>query len=285
MVVYRQVRAGRNVRRNALDPLYLPPPASAFIPCRHTDLSPRGVPWHTSISATAYAPPSVEDAAVYRWILGHHASFCVWRLLAQALRDLSAGSKSTSALVDRTALLLDAYSVLILYAGSCSTEIHGKTIRPLVMAADPAFSDRWARDYEPVHPLLREISATHHLSKFTPLSNALKSNLIVHRAAAAHLVPNGESLLRKYSDDPMEPPTEAQQEINDRVFLVERIPICSNEFFAQFATRLGQVRSDLVHRPLPVPCGWAGLPSAHADVVTRFHRESGRVLSKLEGSL
>ncbi|MEV6258649.1 hypothetical protein AB0L97_35905 [Nocardia sp. NPDC051911] len=205
--------------------------------------------------------------------------------MAETLRVLLAGSTRASVLVSRATLLFDAYSVLMLYAGSCSAEVYGETIRPSMMAADSAFSGTWARDYEPIHPLLREIRLTYHPNTLVPLSTALKLNNIVHGAVAKYLVPIGQSLLREHSDDHLAPPTEAQRQVSDRFFGVERIAICREEFLAQFVTKLGQVRSDLVHRPLPVSCGWPGLSAQQTGVVALFHRESAVVLSRLEESL
>ncbi|GAB2665735.1 hypothetical protein GCM10027088_50670 [Nocardia goodfellowii] len=205
--------------------------------------------------------------------------------MAEALGALLGSSAPAAELVGRAALLYDAYSVLFLYCGSCSAEVYQERIRPRMIAADPAFSGRWLRDHEPIPPLLREVRAACSPEQLAPLTAAVRNNHLVHSSVADHLVPAGGSLLRRSRDDTTAPATPAERALCDRFFRVERMALCRNEFLAQFASRLAEVRCDLVNHPLDVPCPWPGLPHRSTAVITRMHRDSIAILSRLEESL
>ncbi|WP_156959688.1 L-tyrosine 3-hydroxylase [Nocardia sp. BMG51109] len=220
--------------------------------------------------------------AQYRWLVGHQLVFCAWQWLAEALQTLADSRAPDDSAISTAAALYDGYSVLLLYCGSCSPAVYGEAIRPQMMRADPAFSGRWARDYEYVVPLLPTVRRVLPPDLLEPLTAAVKSNRVVHMAVADRLVPDGESLLRESGQDTNAPPTRAQRDIFDGFFRVTRMPLCRNEFRAQLCTRIGQVRSDLTRNPLPVPCGWENTRDTYTAAVDRFHRDGVAILNRLE---
>jgi hypothetical protein len=134
-------------------------------------------------SAPSFADP--DDIATYRWWLGHQATFCVWRLLSTSLALLAEGERSpeeTVAAATHAAQMYDVYSVLLLYAGSCSPEVYSRVIRSEMARADPAFSGRWARDYEDIPRLFRAVRQAQPAAFLSDLRMAYKANLVVHAA-------------------------------------------------------------------------------------------------------
>ncbi|WP_236725320.1 L-tyrosine 3-hydroxylase [Amycolatopsis orientalis] len=227
--------------------LVVPLPLDEFGPCQAESAIPAGaLPRQRAATCPAALnvqpvppPPSGSEAefAWYRWILGHHGSFVAWRLLSSALdrRD-----------TDEAAALFDAYSALLLYAGSCTPAVYATVIRPRMMARHPAMSGTWARDY-------RHITA--QLSEFVPesgstLKEALKFNRLVHMTVAHRLVPIGKSLLRDAGHDVHEAPTEEEQEIVDDFFLMDRAPNCVAGFVAALRARISAIIADARLNPV-----------------------------------
>ncbi len=180
------------------------------------------------------------------------------------------------------ATLYDAYSLLLLYSGSCSPDTYNSTIRPQMMAADPAFSGRWAPDQEAIGPLLKCIRKSTAPAVRQPITKAVKENIKIHMAVAERLVPEGKSLLRESGLDSSVPPTATQRRTYDGFFRVTRTSLCHREFAAQLLARLSQVRSDLRQHPLPVPCAWKQIGKTRNAPIDRFHRESLSTLDRLE---
>ena len=254
--------------------LRLPLPEAGFRPHRDDDLDVPPIP---------LSQQDWDTAAEYRWFIGHYATICLWHLLLETLNGLADEPAPAPGLVDRAATMYDAYSILLLYCGSCTPGVYAKSVRPRMIAADPAFSGRWARDYEPIPPMLRSVRRIHRPDLLAPLQQAVKTNLMVHMAVARHLVPGGESLLRESGHDPSASPTTIQQDIFDKFFHIERVSLCRRELDTQFTNALEQIHRDLMSRPLEIPCSWPGLPTSQADTITRFHRDSTTLLSSLEG--
>jgi hypothetical protein len=198
-------------------------------------------------------PPVEESAlAAYRWFVGHHAAFVIWRLLSRALCRIAAEATPTAA-VHEAILLYEVYSALLRYSGSLTAEVYARDIRPRMAAADPAFSGRWARDHEPIPALLRAARAAHPRNALTPLDQAVRQNALAHRAVARRLVPEGASLLSERGGDVTAPTTERERRIFDAFFRVQRVPVCRAGLSAQLVRRLAQVLCDLAHRPLGFP--------------------------------
>lgn len=218
--------------------LRMPPPGTELIPCATGCYQ---IPIEIS------APEDPVDRAVHRWFLGHHGAFLVWRFLADSLDRLI--REPDSQLVRLAALGYDAYSVMLAYSGSCSREVYEDVIRPLMMSFDPAFSGRWARDYEPLPGLLRRARTALGPAAAAPLSSASKANLLAHMEVMRRLVPGGASLLRE-SGRTSVPTTDAERARFDEFFLVSRENVCVSRYRAHRAAVLSAIGRDLAERPL-----------------------------------
>jgi hypothetical protein len=210
--------------------LTLPMPDRAFSPCDRVR--------HLTSSAPAFVDlTGAGTRAWYRWILGHHLSFCVWRLMAEALAAAARGSERA---LDVTARLYDSYSALLLYAGSCTPHVYDSQIRARMKACSPAFSGMWARDYREVLDRLATVAP----AAGSPLKRALKFNRLVHMSTATRLVP-GPSLLRESGHDTHAQPTESECDLLDSFFLTDRAATCEHTFVAQLKLRTTMALGDL----------------------------------------
>jgi hypothetical protein len=218
--------------------LRLPMPDAELIPCA------------TGCFQTPIAIRTPEDPverAVHRWFLGHHGAFLVWRFLSDSLDRLI--REPDSQLVRLAALGYDAYSVMLAYSGSCSREVYEDVIRPMMVTFDPAFSGRWARDYEPLPGLLRRARAALGPVAAEPLTSASKANLVAHMEVMRRLVPGGPSLLRESGRARMST-TDAERARFDEFFLVSRENVCVSRYDAHRAAVLSAIGHDLAKHPL-----------------------------------
>jgi hypothetical protein len=235
-----------------------------------SDVEPRSVP--------AFLSP--EDVAWRRWLLGHQLSFCVWRLLSEQLTSIVRARRPRSEGIAGGVAMYHAYSVLLLYSGSCPPEVYLRTIRPAMAAADPAFSGRWARDYESIPLLLRTIRQIHPTRFTGDLLAAARANQLVHMAVGRRLVSEGPSLLRG-SNREGQPVTDRERDIFDAFFRVRRVDTSRSVFIGQLLALAGQVTDDLAERPLVEPDATWGLPAGHTDVVVGFQRDADAILRDL----
>jgi hypothetical protein len=271
---------------STVDRLLLPPPSDHLPRCKPDCEQPTG---GVRDLLTADVPESASAAlgdesahASYRWLLGHHAAFCVWRLLRETLFELSEIAAPRPELFDSASLLYEAYSVFLLYSGSCSAETYLTAIRPRMVAAHPAFSGRWARDYEAIPGLLRRVKARHPGPAGEELKRAARTSHLVHVAMAAHLVPDGTSLLQESGRSPAHPPTEDERTLLDRFFQVSRTELCRRTVLAQFLRRLTQVVCDLSLSPMPdFGETITRLPSAQSEALSRLGSTSTLTLANL----
>ncbi|MCX2954087.1 L-tyrosine 3-hydroxylase [Lentzea sp. NEAU-D7] len=218
--------------------LRLPMPGADLIPCA------------TGCFQTPIAIRTPEDPveqAVHRWFLGHHGAFLVWRFLSASLDRLI--REPDSRLARLAALGYDAYSVMLAYSGSCSREVYEDVIRPMMVTFDPAFSGRWARDYEPLPGLLRRARAALGSVAAEPLTSASKANLVAHMEVMRRLVPDGPSLLRESGRARMST-TDAERARFDEFFLVSRENVCVSRYRAHRAAVLSAIGHDLAKHPL-----------------------------------
>ncbi|SFR30155.1 hypothetical protein SAMN04488564_1304 [Lentzea waywayandensis] len=237
-------------------PVHLPMPRVPF--------DPNGPAVPTTVSGPPPADP--DEHARFRWWLGHQLTFCVWRLLAESLTAVAAGE----ARAVEAAELYEAYSVLLRYTGSCSPEVYGRVIRPLMARADPAFSGRWASDHEDIPGLLREVRRVRPAREVSTLVAAARTSQVMHVAQAKRLVGSGASLLRQSSRHD-QPVTDRDRAIFDAFFLLTRTPISRTGFTAQFDVLIALALVDLADRPL-----------VHdGEPTTRSQRESVAVLRSL----
>jgi L-tyrosine peroxygenase len=216
-----------------LDRLRLPMPDTPFAECGGcTPLPPRSRPPHGD----------EHVMGLYRWVLGHHLVFCVWRLMC----DYSSPTGSEDALAD----LHNAYSALLLYAGSCTEEVYAAGIRARMAACHPGFSGMWARDYERVHQLLGQVLP----AAGRRLKRAVRFNRLVHIAVAKRLVPSGGSL-RRDSGNQASVTTDAERNLLDSFFLIERAVVCRHEFADQLMCRIILALTDLAIHPVSARYG------------------------------
>ncbi|WP_410604761.1 L-tyrosine 3-hydroxylase [Amycolatopsis sp. lyj-90] len=235
--------------------LWLPMPSARFAPCdgvscRRQDSTQNVLVLRSGPSTTE----SAETLAWRRWLLGHHASFVVWRLICRALSESTGHGgcdPDTSSAVHRkitaTAELFDVYSALLLYSGSCTTQVYADVIRPRMIACHPAFSGTWSRDYEKVRELLQP-----PLPECEPgarLKRAVRFNRLVHISVAKRLVPEGNSLLRD-AGRVGSPPENDERELFDAFFRTRRAGICVHEFVDQLIVRTELILADLAAYPI-----------------------------------
>ncbi|WP_053736489.1 hypothetical protein [Nocardia sp. NRRL S-836] len=218
--------------------LRLPMPGAELIPCADDCYQ---------LPIVIRTPGDEAGLAVHRWFLGHHAAFLVWRFLSASLDRLI--REPDSQLVRLTALGYDAYSALLAYSGSCSREVYEDVIRPLMTSFDPAFSGRWARDYEPVPGLLRRARAALGSAAAAPLAAASKANLLAHMEVMRKLVPDGNSLLRESGRARLST-TDAERDRFDEFFLVSRENVCTSRYRAHRAAVFAAIGRDLAKHPV-----------------------------------
>lgn len=267
--------------RTRLGHLLLPLPHE---PCHACAADRAGTSCRGPIEITPPSPAHASDneLAGYRWILGHHASFCAWRFCADALRRSLRGSGVDLDWLARAIAAYDAYSALLLYAGSCTRTTYLTWIRPPMMAADPAFSGRWQRDFEPLPPLLRQVRVRLSGPSADHLVRAARDNQLVHIAMARKLVPDGESLLQQSDRQVNAPVTDAERDLVDSFFLVRREPICHHSFQAQLSATVTAVLVDLAYRPLPaLEVADIGLPAPALAAVSRTAANSANAIERL----
>lgn len=224
------------------------------------------------------APDDPDELARYRWWIGHHLAFCVWRLLSERLASIANDQQTQPPSVAASIAMYDVYSVLLLYAGSCSPEVYLRTIRPAMVAADPAFSGRWARDYEAIPGLLRTIRRTRPAELVAGLLAAARTNQVVHMAVGKRLVHDGPSLLRQSDRGADQPVTDRERDLFDEFFLVKRVHVPRAAFVAQLRALTSLVASDVAQRPLYGSATTWDLPAVHAGLISKLQRTANAVL-------
>jgi hypothetical protein len=150
-------------------------------------------------------PKSIGEHAFYRWVLGHHVAFGVWRMLNDLFGSMLREGLTEHSMVEAAAWY-DSYSWAQLYAGSCGPQIYAAAIRPRMVALNPAFSGVFARDYERVIALLTEVNPP----AFGVLRQALKRHRLVHMSLAGLLLPDGKSLLKQAGRKASGPTTDSE---------------------------------------------------------------------------
>lgn len=245
--------------------LVLPLPGAELPDCDHARCADRLAAELAALRATLTAGPpagclppgGAADRVRHRWLTGHHAAFTVWQALTRGLYALAAAPEPAATRpVAWTTALYDVYSVLFLYAGSCTPEQYATLLRPELTAAHPAFSGAWARDHAPVPAALCAARGRHRPAVLGPLTAAVKDNRLVRTAVARRLVPGGTSLAREAGRSPGGLPTEAERALYDAHFRVERLPLCGPVHRAQLVRLLTLCLADIgAHGLGPLPDG------------------------------
>ncbi|RNL83160.1 hypothetical protein [Halostreptopolyspora alba] len=232
------------------------------------------------------APEDPDERTRYRWMVGHHTAFAVWQSLARLLRSIAETPAPAAHTIRQAAKLYDVYSVLFLYAGSCSADRYAATVRADMTASHPAFSGQWARDYRPIPDLLRQVRARLPADLAASLTEAAAHNHQVHMAVAKKLVPDGVSLLQQAARDPGHGPSEDDHELYDAHFDVRRRLVCQPFFTAQLVRLLTQCLCDIADHgledPDAVPAEFTG---SHSEALERFVRDPKNILLGLAETL
>ncbi|MEU7632376.1 hypothetical protein AB0C34_20660 [Nocardia sp. NPDC049220] len=231
--------------RGKLRPLPLPMPELPLLPGGREEMSPYASLALRPRREVLQPPRDVDERAFYRWILGHHIAFGVWRMLIDLFEKVIDKGLSADYLVQASAWY-DRYSATQVYAGSCSPSTYATVIRPRMVACNPAFSGMWARDHERVLTLLGALD----IPAGCVLEEALKRHRLIHMDLAKFLVPAGKSLLKqagRFSHDPI---TDSERDQFDGFFMIARGPVPVGEFQAQMLRRIAAARCDLLTYPI-----------------------------------
>lgn len=245
--------------------LVLPMPGKPYA-CPRPHAAQEAWRWPVAIREVPSPPTEERERSWYRWLLGHQASFCVWRLMCDELSALSPEREDAdgAAAMDRVAELYDGYSALLLYSGSCTPEIYHSVVRHNMVSVHLAFSGTWARDYERTLTLLSE-----HAEQRSPaLMAALKTNRLTHMAVAKRLVPSGNSLLRE-AGAAHAPVTETDRQRLDAFFGTARGAVCREDLTAGLRRRVAAILRDVEQYPLNVTYGRPQIDALQDDVA--FH--------------
>ncbi|MFE5331660.1 hypothetical protein ACFRCG_35265 [Embleya sp. NPDC056575] len=195
--------------------------------------------------------PPVDDSRLgqlfwFRWIIGHHVSFVIWRLLADELSRLSSNPKDREAASVAVTEYVRAYCGMLLYTGSCNSAIYNADIRPSMHRLHSTFSGTWAPDYPPVRSLFRG-------RKLPPVVASERERLVrqvelshrIHLGVAAKLVEGGRSLLQQSVAQRDANQPRMWEGIFDCYFLTLRAPTTRQEILAQLLRRNKAIVMDL----------------------------------------
>ncbi|MFC0437707.1 hypothetical protein [Kutzneria buriramensis] len=201
------------------------------------------------------APPLVDadhsrQVFWFRWITGHQTTFAVWQCLARTLNDALA-EPDRHQHVEVMSQLVGAYTAMLLYTGSCPTDLYHEVIRPSMYLQHRSFSGVWAPDFGPVRRLLRG-------RKFpwsdTPqgeeLARQVRAYHEVHMGVAARLVPDGRSLLQETAAQTRLSHLGTRAVVYDNYFLTLRIPVDNVAVIRQLVRRLKAIALDVTENGL-----------------------------------
>ncbi|MFJ9892276.1 hypothetical protein ACIQPR_02980 [Streptomyces sp. NPDC091280] len=277
--------------RGLVEPLALPEPGTRPDPCPgggrqrpprcgqflETDLGLIRAAAGGARPVALLAPEDPRRRARYRWAVGHHAAFAVWQQLRHALESTLTGPEPPTAAIRAAAGLYDLYSVLFLYAGSCSAQQYAATVRPDMTDHHPAFSGEWAPDHEAIPSLLKRVRAALPDTAALPLTGAVRLNHRIHMSVARKLVPDGASLLQQAGRPPGRGPSPAERDLYDAYFAVRRQRVCTSAFASQLVRRLAQVLCDIAVHGLP------GSPArpGHAEDIEALRLRAPELLRRL----
>lgn len=223
--------------------------------------------------ATDLEPCRDEDTLFwYRWIVGHQATFVIWRLTAQLLDDIELRRRPVTAVLPALSQYLAAYNAMLLYTGSCTAASYGRAIRPSMQLRHPGFSGTWAPDYAPIRLLLRgRLIPAGPSADADRLGRVIAANKLVHEHVAAKLVPDGVSLLRSSVVAARRQDQRVLNLIYDNYFLTIRGPVTRSDVVAQLLRRLLAIVRDVEVN------GLAGDESA-PDEIVRYRNNMVEIL-------
>jgi L-tyrosine peroxygenase len=232
----------------ALMPLVLPDPG---VRCHGEDIG--GVVARLELLGTEAAaesdpgPDSPEQLFWFRWIIGNQAVSALWQILDDELGLVLSDEVATAA--RNAEALLDAYSALLIYAGTPTRDVYHRLIRPAMALQHRSFSGRWAQDYVPVMAKLQSLRSTYRLRSgpefIDSLIGASRRNHRTHVAVAAKLVPGEDSLLRAHDGQSLGAPTEDTVRLYDAFYSTCRALVPREKVVEQLIDRLRAILRDL----------------------------------------
>lgn len=195
---------------------------------------------------TTLPADDLERLFWFRWMIGHHISFVVWRLLADALARVHKGEGDQELLAEEITRHTRTYCGMLLYTGSSTRAIYQAMIRPSMYRLHSTFSGTWAPDYPPVRSHFRgrkappvPPSASERVMRQVRLSNR------IHFGVSSKLVTEGRSLLQQSIDAPDAAQPRMWGAIFDCYFLTLRAPVTTEEITTQLLRRVKAVGMDL----------------------------------------
>lgn len=253
-----------------LEPLTLPHPGMSAGPSTRISATEVRQAYLDLVAAAKRGLPAADpvDSADlerlywFRWILGHHISFIIWRLLADDLRRANAnpdGRKTARAISQ----YVRGYCGMLLYTSSCTPAIYNDVIRPSMYRLHRTFSGTWAPDYRPVRSLFRgRRTPPVPESERDRLVREVKLSQSIHLGVASKLVADGRSLLQRSVADRTVAPHLMWGKVFDCCFLTVRAPVAAEEIAAQLLRRCQAMAIDLATNGLyPSAAGPVSLPA------------------------
>ncbi|MFJ8430193.1 hypothetical protein ACIQ9P_02700 [Kitasatospora sp. NPDC094019] len=187
---------------------------------------------------------SQDELFWFRWLTGHQVCFVLWRLIAQLVDDLDQGRRPADEVLPQISHYVHGYSAMLLYTGSCPSDVYDVLIRPSMRLRHRAFSGAWAPDYWPIRDLFRRRRLPGAAEADTgELLDAIGLLHLVHDGVAARLVANGRSLLREAAV--RSPGHRAAGLVYDSYFTTLRAPVARHEVVAQLLRRLVAIAQDV----------------------------------------
>jgi hypothetical protein len=236
----------------SLEPLTLPLPGETPIP-------PHGVtPAQAEDACLAFLSQArkgfgttdpaedLERLFWFRWMIGHHVSFVIWRLLADTLARLTGGEGDQEDASRAIIQYVRAYSGMMLYTGSSGFAIYNDTIRPSMWRQHSTFSGTWALDYPAVRSLFRG-------RRVPPVADSAVDDLIreihlgnqIHHGVAQKLVVGGRSLLQRSISERDAAQPRIWGALFDCYFVTVRAPVSWPAVVAQLLRRQKAIAIDL----------------------------------------
>lgn len=249
-----------------LRPLFLPDPGRPFDPAGGeepddaTAATRAGDVPDYNIFGTH--PVDAERVFWYRWITGHQVSFALWRAMHEIVGNTPDAMPSRPGL-DALAACVDAYTAMLLYSSTVPRAHYHSHIRRRMALQHPAISGTWAPDYRPVRRLFRGKLPWQGEPSCEPLGTAVARNTAAHDYIAAHLVPDGRSLLQQAIGTPAMAVSREKEELYDNLFLTLRRPVSRGRFLGQLRERVAEVGADLAYNGL-----YPNVEAHHHPVVT-----------------
>ncbi|MFI6576654.1 hypothetical protein ACIBFB_12700 [Nocardiopsis sp. NPDC050513] len=239
-----------------LEPMTLPHPGATVTPepgslpedvlDAHRSLS---VQHEAGFEPTAPAGDDLERLFWFRWMIGHHVSFALWRLLADALARVSPGSPDGDdqrELARAITQYVRAYCGMLLYTGSSTRQVYNAVIRPSMYRLHSTFSGTWAPDYPAVRSLFRgRRTPPVHGAEIGALEREVRLSNLIHLGVSSKLVVDGRSLLQHSIDTPDTHQPRMWGAIFDCYFLTLRAPVTPDRVVAQLLRRVKAIAIDV----------------------------------------